>query len=171
VDERIVRLLAEGRILTLADMSRYILLELPSDVFIDVGPLLVELASEGLSPIIAHPERNAPLLEHPEAVRRWLACGASLQATAASLTGDFGPRVEHAVWRLMEEGWVDVVATDAHHSHSSPPRMTAAFERIGACLGRDLAHLLCTDNPSRVVRGERLVSVHTWRGQEVYDAR
>jgi len=169
LDERIVGLLAQDRILTLADTNRHILLELPGEVFIDIEPLLAPLVSGGISPIIAHPERNMPLLEHAQALRRWLACGVNLQVTAASLVGDFGPRVEQAAWRLIREGWVDMVATDAHDCHSSPPRMTAAFERIGAGLGRDLAYLLCIDNPSRVIGGERLVPACTWRRQEVYD--
>jgi protein-tyrosine phosphatase len=171
LDERIIGLLAQDEILTLADRSRHILLELPYDVFIDIEPLLAPLISGGIGPVIAHPERNMPLLEHTQALRGWLAGGASLQVTAASLTGDFGSWVERAAWRLMREGWVDIVATDAHDCRSSPPRMTMAFAEIGAGLGRDLAHLLCIDNPSRVVRGERLVPARTWGKPEIYDVR
>lgn len=171
LDERIVGLLARDEILTLADMNRHILLELPCDIFIDIEPLLAPLVSGGISPVIAHPERNMPLLEHTPALRRWLACGVNLQVTAASLTGDFGSRVEQAAWRLIRDGWVDLVATDAHDCHSGPPRMTAAFRRIRAGLGRGLAHLLCVDNPSRVVKGERLIPASTWERQEVYDVR
>ncbi len=171
LDERIIGLLAQDEILTLADMNRHILLELPYDVFIDIEPLLAPLACGGISPVIAHPERNVPLLEHTQALRRWLACGVNLQVTAASLTGEFGSRVEQAAWRLIREGWVDLVATDAHDCHASPPCMTAAFQRIRAGLGHDLARLLCVDNPSRVTRGEKLIPASTRERQEVYDVR
>ncbi|MBN1507146.1 MAG: hypothetical protein JW955_09895 [Sedimentisphaerales bacterium] len=157
LDERIDRLLAEEEVLTLADRKRHVLLELPSDVFIDIEPLVLGLQSQGIDLVIAHPERNIPLLEQPRLLRRWLGSGVTLQVTAASLTGEFGLRAERAAWRLISEGWAAMIATDAHDHYSDPPRMTAAFELVTASLGRDLAQLLCVENPSRIVRGERLV--------------
>jgi protein-tyrosine phosphatase len=158
LDERICELLARRRVLTLADVGRHILLELPSEVFIDVEPLLMQLVSEGVDPIIAHPERNRPLLQRLDVVPRWLSCGISLQVTAASLTGHFGPSAQRAAAGLIAAGWVDTVATDAHGSHSHPPRMTTAYDIIAADLGDSMARLLCMENPSRIVRGEQLVS-------------
>lgn len=168
LDERVAELLARDEILTLADAGRHILLELPWDVFIDIEPLLVQFVSEGVGPVIAHPERNGPLLGQLEALRRWLSCGISLQVTASSLTGHFGPQAQRAAWRLVAEGWVDTIATDAHDHRSHPPCMAAACEMIAAGLGRDLAHLLCVDNPSRIVRGEKLVPVCVRDKQEVW---
>ena len=168
LDERVAELLARDEILTLADAGRHILLEFPWDVFIDIEPLLVQFVSEGVGPVIAHPERNGPLLGRLEALRRWLSCGISLQVTASSLTGHFGSQAQRAAWRLVLGGWVDTVATDAHDCHSHPPCMTAAYEMIAAALGRNLAHLLCVDNPSRVARGERLVPAVARDKQEVW---
>jgi protein-tyrosine phosphatase len=167
LDERIGTLLAEDRILTLADRRQAILLELPGDAFIDIEPLVAELVAQDVVPILAHPERNFPLLTHLQALRRWLACGAGIQVTAASLTGDMGSRVERAAWMLVEEGWVDLVASDAHDHQDSPPRMTAAFETIAAGPGADWAQLLCVENPARIVRGEKFVPLLAGSRQEV----
>ena len=169
LDERIAELLARHEILTLADAGRHVLLELLWDVFIDIEPLLVQFVSDGIGPIIAHPERNGPLLGHLEVLRRWLSCGGiSLQVTAASLMGHFGPQVGRAAWRLVTERWVDVIATDAHNIDSHPPCMVAAYEMIAAHLGRHFADLLCVGNPSRIARGERLVPACTLDRQEVW---
>jgi protein-tyrosine phosphatase len=167
LDERIGALLAQRQVLTLADANRYLLLELPGDTFIDIEPLLGQLALQGLAVLIAHPERNLPLFKHGEALERWLACGAGLQVTAASLTGDFGPPVELAAWRLVRGGWAVAVATDAHDPGANGPRLTEAFQMLMRELGYDMAHLLCIDNPGRIVRGESLVSPRTWQTQEV----
>jgi len=168
LDERLDRMLAEEEILTLADMKRHVLVELPHDVFIDIGPLVLELRSRGIDLVIAHPERNGALLGQRRVLQRWLDCGVALQVTAASLTGDFGPQAERAAWRLIAEGWATMVATDAHNHRADRPRMTAAFELISAGFGRNLALLLCVDNPSRVVRGKRPVPVSTRCRQEVW---
>jgi protein-tyrosine phosphatase len=159
VDERIDELLARDEILTLADAGRHILLELPWDALIDIEPLLVQLACRGVRAIIAHPERNVPLLRHPQILRRWLACGIGLQITAASLLGDWGRHVKQAAWGLATQGCRVCVATDAHDDESKAPRMTAAFGAVAARLGRDAALLLCVENPARAIRGERLAPV------------
>ncbi len=168
LDERICALLAEEGILTLADRNRHILLELPQDVFIDIEPLIVQLVSGGIYPIIAHAERNAPLCKRRRTIRQWLTIGASLQVTAASLAGYFGPRVHHAAWSLIAEGTVAVVATDAHGCDAVGPCMTAAFEMIAAGFGETLASLLCIENPSRVLDGKDLIHAHSRNRQEVW---
>ena len=158
VDERIDGFLARGEILTLADAGRHVLLELPWDTLIDIEPLLVQFAVRGVQIIIAHPERNGPLLEHPQFLGRWMAAGVALQVTAGSLTGDWGRDVEQAAWGLVARGGRACIATDAHDG-SQPSCMTRAFEAVAARLGRDIAHRLCVENPARVIRGEELAPV------------
>lgn len=157
LDERIAQMLRRHEILTLADAHRHLLLELPWEVLIDIEPLLIQFFSAGLDVIIAHPERNVALLRHPDVLRRWLGCGASLQITGGSLLGDYGRQAQQAAWGLLAEGCVSLVATDAHDNHVGAC-MTRAFEMIRAGFGDDLATLLCVDNPTRVVAGESLVS-------------
>jgi protein-tyrosine phosphatase len=158
VDERIDELLARGEILTLADAGRHVLLELPWDALIDIEPLLIQFALRGVHAILAHPERNGPLLEHPQMLRRWAASGVGLQVTAGSLMGDWGRYVERAAWGLVAQGGRACIATDAHDG-AQPPGMTKAFEAVAARWGRDLALWLCVENPARVIRGEKLAPV------------
>jgi protein-tyrosine phosphatase len=154
LDERVVTLLAQDAILTLADLHRHLLLELPEETFIDIEPLVVQLGRQGIDLIIAHPERNVPLLEHQQAMWRWLHHGVTLQLTAGSLIGRFGRAAEHHAWALLEQGWAAVVATDAHDQGIAGPCMTAAFETIQSQLGAHLASLLCVGNPLQVLKGE-----------------
>lgn len=158
VDERIDALLARGEILTLADAGRHVLLELPWDTLIDIEPLLAQFTSRGVRTILAHPERNGPLLQRPQMLGRWLALGVGLQITAGSLTGDWGRYVERAAWGLVAQGGRTCIATDAHDGLQSPD-MTKAFEAVAARWGRDLALSLCVENPARVIRGEDLAPV------------
>jgi protein-tyrosine phosphatase len=158
VDERIDELLACGEILTLADAGCHVLLELPWDALIDIEPLLAQFTLRGVQTILAHPERNGPLLERPQMLGRWTALGVGLQVTAGSLTGDWGRYVERAAWGLVAQGGRACIATDAHDS-SQCPGMTKAFEAVAARLGGDLAYSLCVENPARVIRGEKLAPV------------
>ena len=85
VDERICRLLKDDKILTLADSGKYILLELPHLVFIDIEPILIELVSMNIVPIIAHAERVDALIKNPNILSKWLKHSILLQITAQSV--------------------------------------------------------------------------------------
>jgi protein-tyrosine phosphatase len=159
VDERLRQLLDADKILTLADSRKYLLLELPHQIFIDIEPLIGELASMGIESIIGHPEKNSALLAQSKALRYWLDMSAHLQITAASLVGDFGPAIKEAAWGMLSAGWASLIATDAHDLNGRRPRMRDAFNLIRMKLGENLAHLLCVENPSRVVNGQELLRV------------
>jgi protein-tyrosine phosphatase len=154
VDERIGRLIEEDKILTLADRRKFILLELPHEIYIDIDPLLIELSEMGIQAIISHPERHPVLAQHPERLLKWLDRPAHVQVTCASLLGDFGPGPQTAAWRYLSMGWTSFVATDSHNIRGRRPRMKAAFEQISARLGRAMARLLCVENPVRVLQGK-----------------
>jgi protein-tyrosine phosphatase len=153
VDERICQLLEADKILTLADGGRYILLELPHDVFIDIELLIGSLASMGVQTIVSHPERHRVLARDPKVLLKWLSRGAHLQVTGGSLLGEFGSTAYKAAWHFLDAGWVSFVATDAHDLAGRRPCMKTAFNRIGSELGDAVARKVCIENPLRVLEG------------------
>jgi protein-tyrosine phosphatase len=159
VDERICQLLEADKILTLADGGKYILLELPHEVFIDMEPLLVELACMGVQAIISHPERHFFLAKQPKILLKWLSHSAHLQVTAASLLGEFGVLAQRAAWWFLSSGWASLVATDAHNLDSRRPCMNTAFQHINIKLGEAIARLVCIENPLRVLKGQDIISM------------
>ena len=68
--------------------------------------------------------------------------------------------------RLAEEDIATVVATDSHNMDVRRPRMKAAFGHISTRLGKNLARLVCIENPSRVVNGQEIVPVYRHNQQE-----
>ncbi|MDD5459548.1 MAG: hypothetical protein PHF37_09175 [Phycisphaerae bacterium] len=159
VDERMCRLLQEDKILTLADSGRYILIELPHDVFLNIEPLLEQFSSIGIVPIVSHPERHNYLAQHPEIIADWLGCSAQFQITAASLLGHFGTLAERACLQFIKSGYISFVATDSHGAGRRKPYMTAAFNRIKDEFGVEVAEKLCIGNPQRILKGLDTVPV------------
>lgn len=159
VDERICQLLKSDEILTLADGGKYLLLELPREIFINIEPLIVELCSMGIEAVISHPERHRFLSKQPGMIRRWLRHSAHLQITAGSLLGRFGNSAERSAWELLSSGLARLVATDSHNPSSRGPCMKAAFECISSRLGRQMARLVCIENPSRVLKSQPMSSL------------
>jgi protein-tyrosine phosphatase len=118
--------------------------------------ILRRFATEGIVPIITHPERNPVLQNSHERLAEWIQIGCLLQVTAQSLTGRFGKTAEQAAWGLLRKGLVHVVASDAHDTEDRPPRLDQARDILTAEMGADAASLLLEENPSAVIRGERV---------------
>ena len=157
IDERISRLVASDEILTVGDGGRYLMVELPHEVFIDPGALMAELAQSGFRVLISHPERHRFLAQNLQYVRRWGSHGVGLQITAASFLGDFGRLSEQAAWMFLEGPLPVLVATDAHDTVRRAPRMAEAYRLLAHHLGAGAADILCAENPRRVLAGEDLL--------------
>jgi protein-tyrosine phosphatase len=127
--------LRAGRIPTL-NGSRYFLFEPPHHV---APPRFAEsvfnVLAAGYVPLITHPERLRWIEDHYELFIHAARGGAWLQLTSGSLTGRFGRRVRRWSERMLDEGVVHILATDAHNLGKRAPLLAegrdAAAERVG----------------------------------------
>jgi protein-tyrosine phosphatase len=143
-----------GEVVTLADHRRYVLLELPHELYFPLDRLLRSLHAAGLVGVLSHPERNQGILARPQVVEPLVEAGCLLQVTAGSLAGTFGPQIKGFAEWLVVEGLAHFVATDAHGPKSRRPLLKPAFERVAEIAGQSKAWELCSDNPGRVVAGQ-----------------
>lgn len=163
VDERICSLLEKDEILTLADGGKYILLELPHRSFIDIEPLLIDLDALGIQSIISHPERHPVLAKRPDILRKWLTHSAHVQITTSSLLGEFGSGPQRSAWQLLSSGIAEIAATDSHDLNGRRPCISTAYQQISLKLNRHIAHLVCIENPLRILNGQDLVPIDKTR--------
>jgi len=150
--------LLEGSALTYADRGCAALVELPKSTVPQGTDLLLEqILYQGITPVIAHPERNRELLRQPERVGEWVQWGCALQLTAQSCSGAFGKPLQQVCRYWCQRGWVHLVASDAHRPQGrSPDTLAAAYPTLVYWLGADSARLLTHDNPQRLLAGEAL---------------
>ncbi|WGZ96008.1 MAG: capsular biosynthesis protein [Candidatus Thiothrix putei] len=116
--------LKKGRIPTLHG-SRYFLLE-PSH-HVPVPHFLAQIENflnAGYVPILTHPERLRWLDEHYDDFIQAARIGAWLQITAGAITGNFGPSAKKRTERLLSDGVVHIIASDAHSIDHRPPIMS-----------------------------------------------
>ena len=137
--------------------TRYILVELPY-----TGPLplyadatLFALQLQGLTPVIAHPERCEALMQHPELLDGYARRGMLAQVTAASLLNAFGRDHRKAGDLFLRRGLAQVIASDAHNWRG--PRTPALAEGVAAAarfLGEHRAEEMAGAVPAALLRGE-----------------
>lgn len=140
--------------------GRAIVLEMPYRGW----PLYMEqtiyrLATAGLRPVLAHPERNERVQKDPELLAGCLKAGAVAQATAASLTGEFGRPAERAFARLLSAGLIGLLASDAHAFRKDIWTLAPLLERLGRSVSAEDLRTLVDENPRRLLAGESLLKV------------
>lgn len=144
----IVTGLTDGRIPTLGN-TRYFLFEPPHHV---LPPGLEELAStllkRGLVPVLTHPERLSWIEKRYDMICALDELGCAVQLTAASVTGRFGSRPLYWSERLLDEGRVDILASDAHNASRRPPGLKEAADCVARRLSEEAAIDMVESNPS-----------------------
>lgn len=111
------------------------------------------LIAHDVVPMIAHPERNRALLQHPGRLKPLLQQGCLLQLTAGAVAGRFGPACQSLAHRLLEADVVTVLASDAHNLSHRPPLLSEGLEHAAAIVGRARARRLVEHNPWEMAHG------------------
>ncbi len=145
-----------GRVLTLAETGKYLLLELPLQSAPRIEGLIFELSLRGVSIILSHPERNLELARKPARLAELVESGCLAQVTAGSFFGGFGATVKRTAERFLKAALVHVVASDAHSPRGRRPDLRRAADFLAATAGEKVARDLLQRNPERIVRGEPL---------------
>jgi protein-tyrosine phosphatase len=130
----------------------YMLLEFP---FRSMPPgvevTIFEILNAGVTPVIAHPERNRKFLEKPEILGNLVERGAFAQLDAASLSGNFGHEIQRLAKRIIEAGLAHFIATDAHHQDRRRPVLSRAAAIAADWGGEEYARALVEANPEALV--------------------
>jgi protein-tyrosine phosphatase len=147
----LVARLRDGRVPTI-NGSRYLLLEPPHQ---RVPPRLESsvfaLITAGYFPILTHPERLTWIESHYDLLRRLTNVGVWMQITAGSLSGRFGPRPLYWAERMLDEGLVHLLASDAHDATARPPLLSEARHKAARRLGEEEADCLVFTRPRAVL--------------------
>ncbi|RAP74020.1 tyrosine-protein phosphatase [Paenibacillus montanisoli] len=145
-----------GELATLAG-SRYILLEMPSST---VPKRMLEYIHEftimGIRPIIAHPERNAEVVQNPDKLREMVDAGAYGQVTTHSILGGFGKQIERSAWQLCRTGLIHTLSSDAHHIHRRGFRLREAYDRVRSELGEQFEQCYI-HNAEAIIANQELI--------------
>ena len=143
--------LRSGRIPTLAG-SRYFLFEPPHHV---APPRLEDTAFQAMAagyvPVVTHPERLTWIESHYDIFRRMAKAGVWMQLTAGAITGRFGRKPQYWAEKMLDEGLVAIIATDAHRADRRPPLLGEARVAAAKRLGEAEAELLVTTRPQGVL--------------------
>lgn len=156
LNENLTEQIKSKEIHTLAN-SRYLLLELPSsNVPHYTKSFIRELVENGITPIIAHPERNKAIAEKPERLENLVREGALAQITAGSLAGHFGKSIQKTSVDLVRANLIHTYGSDVHNLTTRPFLFDAGLTVLEkAKLGNQVEILL--ENNARILANDGVI--------------
>lgn len=100
--------------------------------FMDV--LLFKIASQALTPIIAHAERCVSLTE--SIIESYVRNGYHIQLNLLSIIGAYGEQIEKRAERLLQKNLVHYIATDMHNTKLACNLYEHAMIKIRTLIGK-----------------------------------
>jgi protein-tyrosine phosphatase len=139
--------------------GRFLLVEFGFDLQGNHNDVVREVHGAGRQIVIAHPERYRYLQGHNplEVMRTWQELGALLQVNVGSLTGHYNrssPGSEWLAWQMIDQGLVDLLATDHHGPRRSGVSPREALKALIARGELALAERAMAEIPGLIARNE-----------------
>jgi len=128
----------------------WVLLECPFGPA-DIEPHVTALQRRGFEVLLAHPERSEAFQRDPGRLGALINGGALAQVTAGAFAGHFGGLARRTALRMLDAGWVHVLASDGHDEVSRPPDLTVA----APALDDEQLESMTTTAPAALLAGER----------------
>lgn len=148
-----------GRVLPLAG-SRYFLFEPPHHIAPPrIEDAVFDVMAAGYLPIVTHPERLSWIEGQYDVFQRMVHAGAWMQITCGSITGRFGERPKYWAEKMLDEGIVHIIATDAHNLRNRKPAMASARDAVAERLGEQAAIDMVLTRPQAVLDNQDPVTL------------
>lgn len=140
---------------TLNGTGKYVLIELPVDLIPgNINEVIFNFRVKGITPIIAHPERNLQVIKNPNIMLKLIEYGALSQVNACSLVGKQGRRVMRTAEVLLVHKMAHFLASDSHGIRTRIPWLGQAKNKLEKFLGAQIAKRIIYEHPKAVLNGE-----------------
>ena len=110
-----------------------------------------DFTAAGYVPVITHPERLSWIEGRYHVFQSLFRSGAWMQVTAGSLTGRFGNNARYWAERMLDDGMVHLLATDAHGVRHRAPLLAEGMQAAAKWVGAEEAQRLVLDRPMAVL--------------------
>jgi protein-tyrosine phosphatase len=145
-----------NEVLTIDNKGKYLLLELPSGEFPHyTHDVIYELLQKGITPILAHPERNKEFFKNHQLLFDLVQEGALMQLTAGSIVGYFGRNIKSFSELIIEHNLAHFIASDAHNTGSRGFLLQDAYEKIKKKYGID-RFFYFKENTELLIKGQHI---------------
>jgi protein-tyrosine phosphatase len=131
--------------------KRGVLVELPPERFpFNAHNRFFDLHRAGFVPVLAHPERYAPVWKDRQTLRPFIEAGAHLLLDVCAIVGKYGRAAQKASEKLLEDGAYAAACSDAHRPEDVDV-VAKAIERLQELAGDEGVDDLLSAGPRRIL--------------------
>ena len=109
---------------------------------------------EGVTPILAHPERYKPIQKNIDIIYDFLNMGCLIQIDGGSILGTLGKSAQVASEKIIKNKWCQFIGSDAHDLNKRNFNLKYALDFISKWVDEKYIKSLVFDNPQKVLDGE-----------------
>jgi protein-tyrosine phosphatase len=139
--------------LTIGDGGKFMLIELPHGVFIDLRDIVSGLVQRNIRPILAHPEQSQELLFSDRMAEDLIRLGCLFQLSTGNVTMPMDRRHGQAIKAWVQRGFVHVIGSDGHSPSRRPPLLAEAANVIRNWVNVMATNRLCVMNGMAILQG------------------
>ncbi len=152
----IIDLLKEYKASTI-NGTNYVLIELPlRHHFSNLKSVINTLKENNYRPIIAHPERYLFIQNNFKEIYELEELGVLFQCNYGSILGNYGIKAKSAMKKMLKNGLVSFMGSDAHRKKSIYLQVPKAISLISKYISSEELQNIITHNAEKVLRGENL---------------
>lgn len=143
----------KGELLTVGDNRRYILIEMPHGLCVEVKWLVEEFLDRGVRPILGHAERSPELLHDPGRVEALISVGCLIQVSSKSITNPATKEDAVALKSWFKRRCVHLLGSDGHSVRRRPPNLGEAFHQVCRWVDPPTAEAIGSKNGIALLEG------------------
>ncbi len=134
--------------------TQYVLVEFSRDItYIELDHGMHELVLLGYRPILAHAEVYKCYENKMEELKKLRDQGILIQCNAGNIIDSHLTRDKTRATQMLEQGLIDIIASDGHNISSRRPDMAKAYTYIAKKYGAEEADRLFCKNPQIMLMG------------------
>jgi protein-tyrosine phosphatase len=143
----------KGQLLSVADGKRYLLVEMPDGMFVDLRATVATFSEQKIRVILAHPERQAELLHSNKLIEELIELGALVQVSAESVTKPKSSTDAKILRQWFRRGIVHAMGSDGHSPRRRQPKMGDAYIEVCRWAGVSVADRIFSTNGMGIMQG------------------
>ena len=140
--------------------KKYMLIEFNTNIFpTGFEEEFFKLQTNGITPIIAHPERYRFVKNDINILEKWINRGYVIQLDAGSVLGYFGTHIKEVASNMLENNFIHLIGSDAHNNKKRNFCLLDGYKIIEETYSADLVKQL-KENVERILSGKKVININ-----------
>ena len=152
--------ISKNPLLTIGN-GKYMLIEFTSNIYPQgYEDEFFRLQSNGIIPIVAHPERYRFIQNDLSILKQWIKRGYILQIDAGSILGMFGEKTKKVTCQMVKNNYIHIIGSDAHNNKRRNFCIKDAYDKLSEIKSKEFVDLL-SNNLINILKGKKINNIYS----------